>query len=570
MAKNTKSKYQKPLLSRTWGKMKRLIPILMVVFALSFSTAVDAQPNLKIPSKYKDLDFQKITVGDKDIYFAYQIFSDNKHTIKVMDSSIIVQATKDTKNILKVKDTLRKDIKKDVLKRITIEKEDLKDIIDTPIESAEYYILSKSSPVFENIKTNNPVLVVYTKNQYSHTDIIVIDATNGENLGKAVPPPSPKSFTLTGPSYQGPCAYGWTTWLDNANSWFDQMGYTPEKIIWPSESEVQTHVESHTSGVLFYEMAHGGEDYFKSGCINGQTYETTYASEIETWMQNYEKVGFTFIGSCNGMCNTGDNTLSYEFRKGSVEDTTTVGYCGMGGQQCQDCWYKSYLWQDKLFEYMNQGDTVYEAFNKAMADYPTCQVNDCMRFAGDESYKVKPEIKNREYNCGDLISDDATLYEGLSDCSEGLIVDKNSITIDCQNFTIDGVNANSGIELKNKSGITIKNCKIQEFDNGILLEESTNNQIHTNEFKDNTYGVYLRLSSDYNQIWNNRFLLNNSAYEERADNNKWTVNKIGNYWYDYNKKIPGDAVDILFNAYEIPGEGNGVDYAPLGRFKIAY
>jgi parallel beta-helix repeat protein len=560
---NKSPKYQKPL-AILLRKMKKLIPILMIIFILTFSTAIDAKSNLKISSKYKDLDFQKITIEDKDIYFAYQIFSDNKHTIKVMDASIIFQATKDTKNILKIKDTLRKDITKDILNKITVEKEDIKDLITTKIKSVEYYILSKTSPVFAEIKTNNPVLVVHTENQEGFTDIIVIDATNKENLGKAVPPPSPKSFSLTGPYDRQPCSSGWTTWARNADTWFDQMGYAPDMIIWPNESEIQGHVESHTSSVLFYEMAHGAETYFKSGCVNGQDYEITYANEIEAWMQNYEKIGFAFIGSCDGMCDTSDNTLSYEFRKGSVEDTTTVGYCGMGDSKCSDCWYKSYNWQDQLFQYMDQGDTVYDAFNKAMADYPTCQVNECMRFEGDQDYRVKPEIKNREYNCGNKITGDVTLYEGLNDCSEnGLIVDKDSITIDCQNFTIDGTNTDSGIKLNRKTGITVKNCKLQEFNNGILLEHSTYNELHDNEFKDNDYGVYLRFNSDYNSIWNNKFLLNNSAYEEMAKNNKWTVNKTGNFWHDYTKKTPGVAVSILFNAYYIPGEGNGIDHAPL-------
>jgi hypothetical protein len=38
---------------------------------------------------------------------------------------------------------------------------------------------------------------------------------------------------------------------------------------------------------------------------------------------------------------------------------------------------------------MDQGDTISEAFNQAMADYPTCRTNECMRFYGDEDLIVK-------------------------------------------------------------------------------------------------------------------------------------------------------------------------------------
>ncbi len=563
MPKNQTSKYQKPLYKSLWGKMKKLIPILIVVIALSFSTAVSAE-SINIPQKYKDLNFQKTTIGDKDVYFAQQEITDGKHTVKVLDSWVKIQIKEG--KILKKEDSTKK-ISKDILNKITIEKKDVISQVQGEVQSAEYYILSKTSPVFENIKTDNPVIVVHSLNEQGNVDIIVFDATNGENLGKAVPPPYTsvnKSFVITGPSYAYPCQYGWTTWYDNAKDWFDQMEYNPEQVLWPEESQMETGIGSHTN-VLFYEMGHGGSTSFASGCVDGNYYEYTSATEIETWMQDYEKIGFSFIGSCNGLCDTSDNTVSYELMKGETEDATAVGYCGMGGNPCTNCWYESYYFQDHMFGYMSQGYTVYDAFNQAMADHPTCQINDCIRFTGDQNYAIMPEVKNREYNCGDAITDDVTLYEGLTDCSEdALTVETNDIIIDCQDFTIDGINLNSGIKITGKTGITVKNCNFQEFENGILLEKSTDNKIHDNTFEKNAYGAYLMDSSDYNSIWNNRFLLSNSAYEIESNNNQWTVNKIGNFWYDFNSPAPRAAMDLKSGIYEIPGSGNGIDYAPKG------
>ena len=87
------------------------------------------------------------------------------------------------------------------------------------------------------------------------------------------------------------------------------------------------------------------------------------------------------------MCDTGNNTFSYEFRKGLNLHTVTVGYCDMAEDYCGDCWSYSVGWQDALFSYMNQGWTVKDAFDQAQADYPWCAgSNNCMRFAGDEDF----------------------------------------------------------------------------------------------------------------------------------------------------------------------------------------
>ncbi|UCC79630.1 MAG: IPTL-CTERM sorting domain-containing protein, partial [Candidatus Zixiibacteriota bacterium] len=149
---------------------------------------------------------------------------------------------------------------------------------------------------------------------------------------------------------------------------------------------IQGHVQSMSTG-MFYELAHGGSGSFANGCIGGTSYEFTTASNIESWIASYPKMRFAFIGSCGGMCNTGDNTFSYEFRKGSVTNTATVGYCGMAETYCALCWDYSISWQDALFNYMYQGWTVKAAFDQAMADYPACaDTNNCMRFAGDENF----------------------------------------------------------------------------------------------------------------------------------------------------------------------------------------
>jgi hypothetical protein len=59
---------------------------------------------------------------------------------------------------------------------------------------------------------------------------------------------------------------------------------------------------------------------------------------------------------------------------------------------CADCWGESILWQAALFNYMNQGWSVYDAFLQANADVPSCGLNECMRFAGDPGFAVVPVV----------------------------------------------------------------------------------------------------------------------------------------------------------------------------------
>jgi PKD repeat protein len=78
------------------------------------------------------------------------------------------------------------------------------------------------------------------------------------------------------------------------------------------------------------------------------------------------------------MRDTGPGTLSYEFRKGEMQDTVTIGYIGM--ESCPG-WSVSLEWQDYMFYAMNAGNTIKDAFDLACIEYPT--IADCVAFVGD-------------------------------------------------------------------------------------------------------------------------------------------------------------------------------------------
>jgi hypothetical protein len=264
-------------------------------------------------------------------------------------------------------------------------------LVEGEVLRSRLWIISPESDIFPlDPVPENPCWVVHHLVEGALV-ITIVDAVDGVILGNGVPPPY-TGYSLTGPWNFSPCSGGWNAWMQNATYWFEIMGYSTEQTLWPTEDKVRSHVQSCETA-MFYELAHGSHTVFESGCIGGESAEITYASEIETWIADYPKMPFAFIGSCGGLCWKTDGSFAYEFRKGEPESTTVVGYCNMAEPECDICWSQSIDWQTALFNYMNQGWTVQAAHDQAKADYPQCGDNRCMRIAGDSDFAVVPVVE---------------------------------------------------------------------------------------------------------------------------------------------------------------------------------
>ena len=367
-----------------------LIGLVLVISVLSVWIAVAAgSDDLLEEYETSDREFKSVGIGDMTVYWHQRMIDD----AIVEGDYIVYQFDKKTKELIDKRTHWRSGLPEHVTPVIT--KEEAESMVKGEVQFTKLYIISPDSVVFPIEPTpENPCWVVRSVDNGSMV-VTVIDAMDGKILGYGLPPP------YTGFSFSGPTSYPWGTDPDtcsgawtahymNAANWFNTMGYHTEAVEWPTEAKVKSHIQS-TETAMFYEIAHGDSTVFANGCTAGtNNYDYTYASEIETWIAGYTKMPFTFIGSCGGMCNVGPNTLSYEFRKGSTTKTATVGYCGMGKPDCNDCWGYSLDWQHDLFNHMNQGWTVKAAFDKACADYPWCV--GCMRFAGDANFKVVPVV----------------------------------------------------------------------------------------------------------------------------------------------------------------------------------
>ena len=380
-----------------WG-LALFIPLLFLGNA-----AAQGVDELLAPYESGERDFVRSEIGDLIVYFHQRMVGD----AIVENDCLIYQFDKETKELVKKITRWREDVPEAVPPQDLISQKDAEALVEGEVLSSRLLIISPKSEVFRlNPTPKNPCWVVKSRKEGpGGVSLSVIDAVTGEFLGYGISPPY-AGFSLSGPPcYQGNTqsycnthqfCWGdaWDAHRDSAETWFEKMGpgigYSTDNVKWPTQAKVKGHIQS-PSTVMFYELAHGGSTGFGSGCTGGLHLEHTTASEIETWIASYRKMPFTFIGSCGGMCSTGNNTLSYEFRKGSNASATTVGYCGMAANHCDSCWGVSVAWQNKMFDEMDKGARVSAAVNTALATYPEC-INathgNCMRFAGDSYLKI--------------------------------------------------------------------------------------------------------------------------------------------------------------------------------------
>ncbi|MFC1890091.1 putative metal-binding motif-containing protein [Thermodesulfobacteriota bacterium] len=391
---------------------KRWVFVILTSFAAAFllGAAQPGQPeNLLERYEPGDESFRIIEVGGHVIYFKQRMVGE----AIVEKDMALYRFDKASGKLLDRKAYRRADVPEH-LPADMISRAQAETLAEGEAFFANLYIISSDSDVFPVDPTpKNPCWVVRSES-YNRQIVTIIDAVEGRRLGLGVPPPY-NAFSLTGPIFDNPCSQSWTAWYQDAADWFDAMGYSTERVEWPTEAQVRDHIQSEET-VMFYELAHGDSYGFASGCSGGSSFEYTTPGEIGSWIAGYDKMPFSFIGSCSGMCSTGNNTLSYELRKGSSQGTTTVGYCGMAEPECDTCWSWSLTWQETLFSYMYQGYTVKEAFDEANANVPVCANNNCMRFAGDEDMIA--------LNCFD--EDD----DGYRDC-EGDCNDFNAAVYPC-------------------------------------------------------------------------------------------------------------------------------------------
>ncbi len=98
--------------------------------------------------------------------------------------------------------------------------------------------------------------------------------------------------------------------------------------------------------------------------------------------------------------------------------------------------------------------------------------------------------------CGDVITADTTLASDILGCSgNGLVIGSDNITLDCAGHSISGSGNffTTGVYLSSRSGVTVKNCAVSNFNNGIVITSNSksdsiiNNTVNGNKLN----GIYV-------------------------------------------------------------------------------
>jgi hypothetical protein len=331
--------------------------------------------------------FREVEINERLVVYYHMRTLGEAHVEK---DFIVYQFDRRTGELLDKKTHWRDDLPGS-LPEYSISREEALATVEGDPHWAQLCIISPESDVYPIDPTpENPCWVVRSKVE-GELIVSVIDAVDGSLLGYGLPPPY-TAFSMTGPTGTVPvCGGGWDDFYENAYAWFDSMGYITEAVYQPRLDKVQSHVQSVTTS-LFYEIAHGGSYEFTIGCSDAGMPISLTSGGLGMMIADSPKMPFAFIASCGGLCETGEGTFSYEFRKGSVESTATVGYCHMDAIECSACWEQALGWQTTLFRNMKSGGSVAFAFDRASAAYPMCAEPECMRFAGDPDFAVVPLV----------------------------------------------------------------------------------------------------------------------------------------------------------------------------------
>ena len=90
--------------------------------------------------------------------------------------------------------------------------------------------------------------------------------------------------------------------------------------------------------------------------------------------------------------------------------------------------------------------------------------------------------------CGQTIVVNTTLDSNVGPCNTGLIIGANNITLDLGGFTLSGfpgVGQDAGVTLDGRTGVTVKNGTITEFDAGVAILGGSGNTVTGLTLRDN-------------------------------------------------------------------------------------
>ena len=159
------------------------------------------------------------------------------------------------------------------------------------------------------------------------------------------------------------------------------------------------------------------------------------------------------------------------------------------------------------------------------------------------------QIVEAQVSCGETITQNTILTEDLTNCpGTGIIIGANNIGLNCNGHKITGIEAlyQAGIYISSYSNITIENCDVENFDNGLFIYASDDSVIKNNSVNVTQIGLAPRSLS---LVLSNRNTITNNVFDGPAEVATSNSNLLENN--EFISKPPYEGLSIY-------GDGNAV------------
>jgi parallel beta-helix repeat protein len=124
---------------------------------------------------------------------------------------------------------------------------------------------------------------------------------------------------------------------------------------------------------------------------------------------------------------------------------------------------------------------------------------------------LHPSFAQVPLSCGSVITSSTTLPHTIGPCpGNGLTIEGNGIVLNCAGQSVIGTAAGVGINVTRHTGVTIKNCNVSKFANGIYLLDSSGDTLTSNTVHDNN------VENDF--VHGGGIVLDNSSYNTLSRN----------------------------------------------------
>lgn len=107
-----------------------------------------------------------------------------------------------------------------------------------------------------------------------------------------------------------------------------------------------------------------------------------------------------------------------------------------------------------------------------------------------------------------IVTMDNITYTFTDNINDSIVVERDNIIVDGAGCTLQGTGDGLGINLSERTNVTIRNTQIRVFDTGIYLSNSSNNDIIQDIIRENKIGIHCFISANHNSISNNNVTAN--------------------------------------------------------------